>query len=79
MLSVIVLSINGDMYLFKNNDFSIAQYDALQGLANSVLGWKYYLGEGDEKMICSHFVEEVRTSLQISLEPVEISFVLRIK
>jgi hypothetical protein len=77
MLSIIMLSINGDMFLFKNNDFTAEQYDALQGLADSGLEWKNAL-EDDEKRICSRFVENVKTSLQISLEPVEISFVVRI-
>jgi hypothetical protein len=79
MLSVIMISINGDMFLFKNNDFTLEQYDALQGLADLGFEWKNSLEENDEKRVCSRFVENVRTSLQISLAPVEISFIVRIK
>lgn len=79
MLSVIMLSINGDMFLFKNNDFTLEQYDALQTLADLGLEWRNPLEENDEQRVCSCFVENVRTNLQISLEQVEISFVVRIK
>lgn len=79
MLSVIVVTINGDMFLFKNNDYTKAQYDALQRLADSGLSLKNSPIMEGEKMICSHFVEKARKNLHISLESVEISFVVRIK
>lgn len=78
MQSVIMITIKGDMFLFDNNGLTEKDYNDLQNLAdfqreNILHEYK------DENDIYKQFIQEAKTNLNIVLEPVEISFVVRVK
>lgn len=77
MISAIMITINGDMFLFKDYNFKVEEYNALQYLSDS--DFKTGFLNDSESNICSRFVEKAKTKLNITLDPIKISFVLRIK
>ncbi len=78
MKSVIIVTINGDMFLFEDNGLSSNDRDDLQKIAD-LQKEKNLTIKQDEKSICEQFVKNAESELNIILEPVGVSRVLRIK
>lgn len=84
MQSIIILSINGDRFLFEDNGFTIDQKNNLQNIADLISQQNRqqqiptYSHTTIEPEIRSRFVDEVKTNLGIDLVPVEVSLVVRI-
>jgi hypothetical protein len=77
MRTAIMVSVNGDMFLF-NNILSEHEYRSLQSLADTFL-YREFSDSPEISDVESKFVDKVKTDLNIYLEPIEISYVIRIK
>ena len=77
MRKIIKATVNGNTLLF-DNDLSEQEYVSLQALADSPL-FKDTLNFKDVKNVKLQFIETVKRELEISLEPIIISHIIRIK
>lgn len=85
MKSIMHLLINGNVFLFEDNDFTSGQKANLEMLAQSAFVEQPWLKEDakkgllNEKELCAWFVNETQERFGIKLEAVNVSFVARIK
>lgn len=77
MRKSIMVTINGDILLFNNN-LSEQECASLQDLANSA-PFKESFNLENAANFQSQFVDAVKRDLGISLEPIKISYVVRIQ
>ena len=77
-MSVIILFISGDMFLFEDNGITQEQIQRVQQLADTRFNTFPKLRYQEEVEICSWFENEIKLLLGITLKRVEVSYVIRI-
>jgi hypothetical protein len=77
MENILMITFWGNMYLFKNN-LNEEECASLQAIADSER-FKKNLDFKDTSSILPKFLDEIKTDLGISLDPVKISHIIRIR
>jgi hypothetical protein len=77
MQNITMITISGDMFLF-DNDLTQEGCLSLQSLANSDV-FKHRISSEDNQITISCFISLAKQNLGIILNPVQITFVVRIK
>jgi len=78
MRSIIMLTINGDIYYFEDIGLTLEEKNGIQNIAQTMSQESSNHSIPTENEIYKYFVSEVKSCLGISLEHVEVSFVVRI-
>jgi hypothetical protein len=75
--NILMITFIGNMFLF-DNDISEEEYIAIQTIANSER-FKHTLDSKEHEDFLSSFLDKIKMDLNISLKPVKISHIIRIK
>ncbi len=78
MRSVIMLTINGEIYFFEDIGLTLEEKKGIQSIAQDISQGSSNNNTPSENDICKCLVNEVKSCLGISLEHVEVSLVVRI-
>lgn len=78
MGSIIMLTINGEIHFFKDIGLSLEEKKGIHNIAQAISQNNSYQSIKTENEIYKSFISEVKSCLGISLELVEVSFVVRI-
>lgn len=76
--SVMMLTINGDIFLFQDNELTLEQKENLRNIADGMSQESPTQRGTTEKEISSRFIDKVKSCLGINLVHVTVSFVVRI-
>jgi hypothetical protein len=76
--SMIILTINGEIFFFEDIGFTLEEKKGIQNIAQILSQESLNQTIPTENEICKCFVNEVESCLGISLTHVEVSFVARI-
>ena len=78
MSSIFILTIDGDVYHFYDNNFTVEQRIAIQSIAQEItndLSTHSFQSNCDS---CTLFIDKVNTQMCLLLEPLDVSMVVRI-
>lgn len=78
MPSIIMLTINGEIYFFEDIGLTLKEKTDIQNIAQTISQESSNHSMPAENEIYKYFINEVKSCLGISLEHVEVSFVVRI-
>lgn len=76
MQKIIMLTFRGNTFYFVDKGFDDSTILEIQSIADDVA---VFSKQKSENEICNLFIETVKEDLDVQLEPVEISHIIRIK
>lgn len=77
-MKVFILTISGNIYIFQNNNYSAEQITALEKIASNIITNSTEPINRNEGEIYSAFIHKAKKKLNIVLNEIEVSFVVRI-
>ena len=74
---IMVVTLNGHQFYFEDREYNEKQKTSMQEIADT-FNMSYFESNTHEEKICAEFVNKVKNELDIYLNPVKISYVIRL-